>query len=180
MPFKANDGYSSMPQYNEIILGDGLGVSGGVPSCGILTMTPGPLSTIHTAGVGGADASFNTNPTDTVNVTTNGSTYATCGLKNDTGGSITISNLRISPSFPGGSQLIIELIQSVTTQTITFDPTTVTLSGASTKKRLDGAASITTASQGDSILITLYRGCGPNNGGSTDDYTYITANHYVN
>ena len=178
MPFKANDGYSSMPQYNEIILGDGSGATGGAPACGVLTMTPGPGSN-QANGVGGANATF-TGTTLTVN--NEGSSYSTCGLKSN-GSTATVNTIDVTGTFPPGSQMIIELLQT-SGGVITVDVTSLTLGGAavsgSTKKRLDGASSISTAANGHIILITLYRGCGPNTGGSAGDITYITANHYVN
>lgn len=175
MPFKANDGYSSMPQYNEIILGDGSGAAGGGPQCGVLAMTPGPGAN-HAYGVGGANATFTGT---TLTLTNEGSTYSTCGLKSN-GTAVTVNTLTVTGDFSRGSQMIIELLQT-SGGNITVDVNTLTLSvTGSTKKRLDGASSISTANNGDIILITLYRGCGPNTGGSAGDITYITANLYKN
>ena len=177
MPLESNDGYSSMPQYNGVTLGDGNGVSGGVPSCGILTMVGG-FGSNHANGVGGANATFSAT---TLTVTANGSTYSTCGIKTN-GSSTTVSTITINGTFSAGSQLIIELVQT-SGAAASIDPTALTLGGTavagSTLKRLDGATAVTTSADGQTILITLHRGCGPNNGGSTTDYTYITANHYV-
>jgi hypothetical protein len=185
MPFKANDGYSSMPQYNEIILGDGIGATGGGPRCGVLTMTPGPGAN-QADGVGGANASYN-GTTNTLTLSNDGSTYSTCGLKsNNTIGSITVNTINVTGTFSPGSQMIIELLQT-SNGLITVDVTTLSLQfnggAGSTRKRLDGASSIATSTNGNIVLITLYRGCGPNNTGgapSAGDLTYITANHYVN
>ena len=170
-----------MHQYNEIILGDGTGANGGAPRCGVLAMTPGP-GTNHADGVGGANATFNIS---TLTVNNDGSTYSTCGLKSN-GSTTTVSTINVTGTFSPGSQMVIELVQT-SSGTVTVDVTGLTLLfngvAGSTLKRLDGASSIATggtpSSDGEVVLLTLYRGCGPNNSGSTVDYTYITANLYV-
>jgi len=182
MPFKANDGYSSMPQYNEIILGDGTGANGGAPACGVLTMTPGP-GTNHSDGVGGASATFSSG---TLTVNNDGSTYSTCGLKsNNSTTPINVGTINVTGTFSPGSQMIIELLHTQG-NTISIDVTNLILqfngTTGSTLRRLDGASAISTSTNGDNILITLYRGCGPNNTGgvpSAGDLTYVTANLYV-
>lgn len=178
MPLKSNDSYSTMHQYNEIILGDGTGANGGAPRCGVLAMTPGPGAN-QADGVGGASATFSGS---TLTVTANGSTYSTCGI-NTNSSTTSVGTLTINGTFSPGSQMIIELVHTGGGQ-VTVDPTApITFGGTavsgSTLKYLDGATQVQTSANGHSILITLYRGCGPNNGGSTSDYTYITANLYV-
>ena len=176
-----------MPQYNEIILGDGSGATGGAPACGVLTMTPGP-GTNHANGVGGADVVSLTGTTSAIlTVNNDGSTYSTCGFKsNNSTSAFTVGTINVTGTFSPGSQMIIELLQTQG-HSITVDVTSLTLQfngvAVSTKRYLDGASTISTANNGHVILITLYRGCGPNNTGgvpSTGDLTYVTANLYLN